>query len=189
MGLKRIAHELGRPLGTVAHEAARLKLFRPRGTNWTGEEMARIAQLWPDYSASQIGEKLGRSRNAVIGVVHRLREKMKLKHKTSAHVRPHGIAMANQPCQQALPKPKPQPKPRPRAMLPMQCHCQLVELDAINCKWPYGDPHQAGFYFCGAVIEQDGRPYCAAHARIASVPSRPPSSRRPAPNYGLASVV
>lgn len=41
---------------------------------WTPEQMAELRKLWQDgYSASIIGMKLGFSRNAVIGKVHRMR--------------------------------------------------------------------------------------------------------------------
>lgn len=162
MALKQIAAELGRPLGSVAHESARMKLFRPRGTSWTPEEMDRIAAWWPDYSASEIGEKLGRSRNAVIGVIHRVREKLELQHKTSAH--PLRLPRKPQPPRRInASKPDPQvPKPHPM----MQCPCQLVELEEDNCKWPHGDPSRDGFYFCGALTA-NGFPYCEKHHAIA----------------------
>ncbi len=47
--------------------------------------------------------------------------------------------------------------------------CTLFELTNTSCRWPNGDPGKPGFFFCG-VPEADcdhGRPYCAAHARIA----------------------
>lgn len=161
MALKQIAAALGRPLGSVAHESARMKLFRPRGTSWTNEEMDRIAAWWPDYSASEIGEKLGRSRNAVIGVVHRVRAKLDLRCKTTAHP-----VRSFDP--QRLPRPAPQPRPRKpkpnrnHRCVGIQCHCRLVDLNDINCRWPYGDPKDSDFYFCGAIAVA-GRPYCHSH--------------------------
>jgi GcrA cell cycle regulator len=43
---------------------------------------------------------------------------------------------------------------------------QLVELKDRHCKWPIGDPHQSGFYFCGSDA-LDGQVYCAFHHRQA----------------------
>lgn len=38
----------------------------------------------------------------------------------------------------------------------------LTELEACDCRWPIGDPREAGFHFCGekSVL---GKPYCEAH--------------------------
>ena len=41
-----------------------------------------------------------------------------------------------------------------------------------ECRWPIGDPREAGFHFCGER-QADGRPYCAQHWAMAFVPSRP----------------
>ena len=63
-------------------------------------------------------------------------------------------------------------------MLPMQCPCSLIELDDINCHWPYGDPREQGFYFCGALVVE-GRRYCATHLRLAHEPRKRPASSYP----------
>lgn len=44
---------------------------------------------------------------------------------------------------------------------------RLVELQARSCRWPLGDPSHPGFRYCGANSIAEGKPYCAAHARIA----------------------
>lgn len=41
--------------------------------DWTPKKNARLLDLWPDYSASEIAGMLGVTRNAVIGRYHRLR--------------------------------------------------------------------------------------------------------------------
>ena len=45
----------------------------------------------------------------------------------------------------------------------------LETLEAHQCRWPIGDPRQAGFHFCGAQ-KAEGRPYCAAHWQMSFVP-------------------
>lgn len=40
---------------------------------WTEAEIAILIRLWRHFTAREIGEQLGRSRNSVIGQVHRLR--------------------------------------------------------------------------------------------------------------------
>ena len=34
------------------------------------------------------------------------------------------------------------------------------------CRWPIGDPDEAGFSFCGQSVEGQ-RPYCHGHSRLA----------------------
>lgn len=38
---------------------------------WTRTENAELVSLWPTHSASEIAAKLGKTRNAVIGRIHR----------------------------------------------------------------------------------------------------------------------
>ena len=47
-----------------------------------------------------------------------------------------------------------------------------------ECRWPYGDPRQKDFYFCGKqnVV---GNPYCEFHNRRAFQHSRPRDYRAP----------
>jgi GcrA cell cycle regulator len=170
-GLRYIAAELGRPYSAVAHEASRMKLGRPRGHAWSEQDSADIASLWPHCSASVIARRLGRSRNAVIGKVKRLRDDKKLQLRATPH-----------PALSDRPKPQPKLTPVPPGYrngepshrtspndMPMQCPCQLIDLDDINCRWPHGDPRLDGFYFCGARVVE-GRDYCATHLRLAHHP-------------------
>ncbi len=47
----------------------------------------------------------------------------------------------------------------------------MEHLEAGDCRWPIGDPRQAGFHFCGAS-QTAGRPYCIEHWALSFVPSR-----------------
>ena len=38
----------------------------------------------------------------------------------------------------------------------------------VSCQWPYGDPQDKDFYFCGAKPVA-GKPYCEEHCNIAYV--------------------
>lgn len=44
--------------------------------------------------------------------------------------------------------------------------CGLMELNERRCRWPVGDPLQAGFHFCGTTIERS-KIYCAGHRELA----------------------
>jgi GcrA cell cycle regulator len=48
----------------------------------------------------------------------------------------------------------------------------LLDLDRAVCRWPFGDPATAGFFFCGAPALTD-RPYCPEHCALAYVPVQP----------------
>ena len=48
----------------------------------------------------------------------------------------------------------------------------LRGLKQDECRWPYGDPRQKDFYFCGKPRVGDS-PYCEFHKRRAFQPTRP----------------
>lgn len=48
----------------------------------------------------------------------------------------------------------------------------LRSLKDSDCRWPYGDPRQEDFYFCGKQ-KGAGHPYCEFHMRRAFQPARP----------------
>jgi GcrA cell cycle regulator len=43
---------------------------------------------------------------------------------------------------------------------------RLVDLKDNGCRWPFGDPRDRDFGFCGRR-RIDGAPYCAPHAALA----------------------
>ena len=43
-------------------------------TIWTAERDAQLLALWPDHSATELGLQLGKTRNAIIARVHRLKQ-------------------------------------------------------------------------------------------------------------------
>jgi GcrA cell cycle regulator len=45
----------------------------------------------------------------------------------------------------------------------------FMELRLDECRWPYGDPRDKDFRFCGGR-QLDGRPYCGVHCRMAYQP-------------------
>lgn len=44
---------------------------------------------------------------------------------------------------------------------------RLLDLGAVECRWPIGDPHHPDFGFCSAPRQNDHDPYCRAHNRVA----------------------
>lgn len=126
---------------------------------WTEAQIADLKRLWTaGQSASQIGNALGVSKNAVIGKAHRLK----------LPARPSPIRRGAGP---KKPKPAPLPKqvrriqPRPAFKPTRPRH------GAPSCLWPIGDPGDADFHFCGGQTVA-GRPYCAEHCARAYLPRR-----------------
>lgn len=144
---------------------------------WNEERVALLRKLWTEgLSASQIAKQLGGvTRNAVIGKVHRL-----------------GLAGRATP---SRPAKRPVRPARPRVMSPTAPRMRLAssmpmvvipELEPLRfedgrtatvltlnesmCKYPIGDPAEAGFAFCGRAAP--GGPYCQDHARLTYQPSQ-----------------
>jgi GcrA cell cycle regulator len=150
---------------------------------WPDERITRLKQLHADparYSNQEIARTLGGvTRNAVIGMAHRLglsrpertpnaesvarqlrRERQWTVSAKPARHRRGGITHVTiAPDSQPMPA---EPPPPPVD----DCRCTLHQLTASTCRWPIGDPQQKGFYFCGG-IRTEPFPYCGYHARVA----------------------
>lgn len=158
------------------------------GGDWTDERVELLKKLWQDgLSASQIMKQLGGcTRSAVIGKVHRLGLSGRSKPSTPQRI----VYKAPRPA-----KPAPQPKPdRPMALSghPWQARqiageakppapppvryveeaagtATILTLGAHQCKWPIGDPQDAGFTICGR--RRGAGPYCDEHQAVAVQPA------------------
>lgn len=153
------------------------------GRGWTDarkEDVKMMVGL--GYSASMIAGKLGHgiSRNAVIGIIHR----MGLAGRGTPTITNHGKPREPRPSRAkgevAAPAvtlvTKPEPKAKvlpirpvaPPPPVPTGPGISFMELTATTCKYP--NEHDVGhpdFAFCGAEKPADGGPYCATHAKIA----------------------
>ncbi len=141
--------------------------------DWTPERIADLTRLWNEgLTTSEIGKRLGISKNAVVGKAHRMH----------LSARPSPIKRSARP---ALPRPHmPVPRTavpvsRPTSAKPMTAAPlvrkqpqRVVELSNQGCRWPIGHPGEAGFHFCNerALV---GKPYCADHASMAYVKVKP----------------
>ena len=56
--------------------------------------------------------------------------------------------------------------------IPMGERKTIASLQAEDCRWPFGDPVELDFHFCGKP-KADGRPYCEFHMRRAFQAVRP----------------
>lgn len=79
------------------------------------------------------------------------------------------------PSKLVTPKLTPKPTADEIAIPPSQ-RVSIFDLDHKSCRWPIGNPGDAGFGFCGATRvkpEDDSNAYCAPHAAIAYTPKLP----------------
>jgi GcrA cell cycle regulator len=148
----------------------------PQSHEWADSSTARLRVLWAEGAGTrQIGAELGISKNAVIGKARRLG--------LDPRPNPKGVRPG-----QPLPAPRPRPTPyRPVVRLEPQQKCAMgrrppappppappqppaaPQSDVRRCQWPV--THDKPWRFCGEPTAP-GRPYCAAHTRIAYIPGR-----------------
>lgn len=134
-------------------------------------ERTQILDLWREgLSASQIAGRIGggRSRSAVLGVVHRANKNGL--DMTREHTPRHTPGRAPGPRQTALrpaPKPKPIRVPQPRENEPVAIGPVGDFPDRKSCQYPRnedGEPYQA----CG----HPGYPWCGFHQSVVFAPQR-----------------
>lgn len=127
--------------------------------SWTDDRVAVLKKLWGEgKTAAEIAKELGGvTRNAVIGKAHRL--------KLSNRVSPIQQNKKPAPVITAVKSP-------PRKIQPLKQKdierekVDLIDLKANDCRWPFGDPKDADFGFCGDH-SLEGLPYCMEHAQMA----------------------
>nr|CAX84191.1 conserved uncharacterized protein [uncultured bacterium] len=107
---------------------------------WTEETISELTRLWAQgLSTSEIGRRIGMSKNAVVGKAHRL-----------------GLIGRPSPIKRAAPV-----QPQPPKVVPFGGA-------RGGCSWPIGDPRKEDFHFCGDSAVP-GKPYCLQHAQIAYI--------------------
>ena len=121
-------------------------------SGWTEDRLAKLRELWDKkLSITKIGEELGVSRNAIAGKAHRL-----------------GLEKRQSPIKPSI-KPKTQKNEWDetlRGPMPLRLVLRSLEWSRNKCLWPYGDPKNLDFKFCGEPV-LSGKPYCLKHCEIA----------------------
>jgi GcrA cell cycle regulator len=139
-----------------------------------------LRDLWEEgVPTAEIGRRIGKSKNAVIGKARRLcltARPSPIKPPGRLRV-PRAYKVKTLPALACLaPEPKPPPKPilasrrgaqkkPPPPPPPMPSYGRICE-----CCWPIGEPGASDFRFCDAPSAR-GKPYCAAHCAQAYAPS------------------
>ncbi|MBL6957527.1 MAG: global cell cycle regulator GcrA-like protein [Rhodospirillales bacterium] len=112
--------------------------------DWTPERVSALIALWEEgLTTSEIGRRLGVTKNAVVGKVHRI-----------------GLPKRQSPIKQSAQPAKPK----------MADVVVLEKLTSGMCSWPDGEPGTEEFHFCGQPAIA-GKPYCAPHCERAYVKS------------------
>lgn len=122
---------------------------------WPHSRIAILKQMWTDgATAAAIAERLGVSRSAVLGKIHRLRHRTAEQKLAAVLERRRAARQLHQPG---------------RVIHPRRRGISLLDLTNDTCRWPHGEPGKRGFFFCGAPDAdlEGGRPYCARHMRRA----------------------
>lgn len=144
---------------------------------WTDEREKALERLWTDgLSASQIALELGGgvTRRGVLGKIHRLglsgRKKPVERHpprprqKCEKPKRSNALLFGAPQNRQPAPTPPRQPDLSP--VVELRPTVDLLGLTGTTCRWPIGDIYDDDFGYCGRDVA-DGKPYCAAHCKIA----------------------
>lgn len=118
--------------------------------DWTPEAVAELRRLWDErISANLIAQRMGTSKNSILGKAHRLAfpsRESPIKHVSSRPVKPRVIRLP--------------PSPTP---LPIEMESSPVVLSAREtCQWIDGKPQGRTTLFCGAPTVR-GSSYCPKH--------------------------
>ena len=163
-----MTYELSRPQSAVLASPSTETTI-----GWSDARIERLRSLWSDetLSASVIAQRLGITRNAVLGKVHRL---------GLSNRRPAGaprIAAPRtpkpsrpRPVKRVAPPPPP-PKAGPLAEIGPGLVVHLEDLRGCACHGPVGDPGTEAFRFCGRGALRP--PYCEDHRKVAYQPGGP----------------
>ena len=153
------------------------------GAIWTQEESETAISLWKagSLSAKEIGAVISKTRNSVIGYMHRYQ----IKRDGPAplpKVKPvFGPPKPRAP-RKSRAKVKPETAPRlvVRGIEPVPARgVRLIALREYNCRWPLGAAMDAPEFFCGQP-KQVGKSYCPECCKKAYQPFRPVVRKRAA---------
>ena len=145
---------------------------------WTNESVEELRRLWDKgLTASEIAKKLGVTKNAIVGKVHRLclkarpspiktkDEEMKQVQETVAQeVVVEAEIVEDIPVEEKVSE----TDSTSISTSNDGNKLKLVDLDSHTCRWPLGDPRDDDFGFCGKKVRA-GQTYCDEHSAMAYV--------------------
>jgi len=171
----------------------------PRSDLWTDENKKVARDMWmKGHSALYIGNQMGKTRDAIMGLMHRLGL---LRVNRPANPHPHQQKKHNQYAgrQRVIPLgvprkplavilghrrsdgkpatvkdvPMPEPSVAAKTSYRKGGKVDLMGLRSNSCRWPLGDPQKhSEFGYCGAATDGIAA-YCTIHKKIAYYSGRP----------------
>jgi GcrA cell cycle regulator len=135
---------------------------------WTTERIELLKTHFADgLTCREIAERIGVSRNAVIGKISRLNLTRETagpaRKKAAGDGRKRAGPILRRQILRAVPVDE---APAPEAPIANGHRCSLFELSDETCRWPLSTPGAADFCFCGNP-PLEGLPYCVGHSRLA----------------------
>ncbi len=163
--------------------------------SWTDERINELTRLWQQgLSASEIGKRLGVSKNSIVGKAHRLNlpsrpspirqgeeeetasgsaePQRRAARKNTAKANGSAESGSAKAASSGNGKANGSAKTRNRSATggnPASFRAQVEARGGRSgCLWPIGDPNDPDFHFCGAAAAP-GKPYCPEHAARAYI--------------------
>lgn len=140
---------------------------------WTDENIETLRKLCAQgLPFSVIGARMGITRSAAIGKASRLRIGKSPSKPTAADRKPvtnFGKRILTPPHIVQMKRLEAMKPPAPEKLdadAPVPLMIPLLDLTEQMCRWPHGDPRDAGFGFCGHE-KSFGVSYCDFHQRAA----------------------
>lgn len=136
---------------------------------WSPQEDDVVTEMWTEgFSASEIaGMIINRTRNAVIGRVHRLGLSQTTRKTRERETKPRAprarirrAAPLRRPLRVLEPIEPPRIVLRPGEVEPNGVPVTLIELCSAGCKWPVDS--ELPYHFCNK-LRRGGSPYCGEH--------------------------
>ena len=140
------------------------------------ERNEKIVDLWnTGLTATEIGKRFKISRNAVMGVIHRVRGKgedvqkrviPKIIVKPPTRGGPLMVRKIMAKIKTKRKKEDTQQMPLPffAPASPASGNCSIMELTLFTCRYVIGDTMGINTVYCGDIV--DGRSYCTAHKKL-----------------------
>lgn len=141
---------------------------------WTEKELETTTEMWKaGCSARDIANRIGKSRNAVLGMLFRrgiTRPSWSRMSDVMLRHRIKGRKIAKEKAAKVRDNPTP-----PKGVTPLLR--PLLELGACQCRYPYGGHADPGeMRFCAILCSGPGV-YCSYHAKICYTSPAKPKSR------------
>lgn len=175
------ARAMGVTVSAARGATERYKIGFWRDPNfWSADETAALeVHRAAGLSMSEIAKAMGRTRSAIAGRFNRLGWSMpqarvqEIRRAERAARAPKPKRPVGRPAKPKAEKPLKPPKPEPIAPAPLRPFAPVVSIEALtlcSCRWPFGNPDEEGFGFCGQP-KREGSSYCPGHHVVAYPPA------------------